>query len=421
MNNTNSPLESGSDSYVKRLVYLFGFVYFAQGIAQSAGLISQPLNFYLKEVMHFNETEATNYLAILTLPWIIKPLYGLISDFIPIFGYRRKSWLLLLNLASCLSFLWMTNLINGGPLILALLFTAVGTAASDVIIDALMVENGQKYHMLSRFQAVQWFWFYAAQIATSLLGGQLAEMSDPGTGLRTAALITMVAPACVAIACWLTIKEEKTSINLEQLKATTKGLVQAFKSRILWAAMLFLAFWNFSPSLGTPMYYYMTDVLKFSQSTIGQLGAYGSVGSIIGAWIYGRYISRHNLAFQLSFSIVGGTIGTLAYLAAVIPNSHSQLIMQALSFSFGIVSMIAVLTTLTLAGKACPQKAEGFTFAALMSVTNGFAQLSAICGSWMFVNWFDRSLVPLILLSAATTLFCFVLLPTLKGLTGRSG
>ncbi len=93
---------------------------------------------------------------------------------------------------------------------MALLLTAIGTAASDVIIDALMVENGRKFNMIGRFQAVQWFWFYVAQIVTSLLGGWLTEMTDPGTGLRTAAIIAMVAPAVVALLSWLVVKEEKT-------------------------------------------------------------------------------------------------------------------------------------------------------------------------------------------------------------------
>lgn len=76
--------------------------------------------------------------------------------------------------------------------------------------------------------------------------------------------------------------------------------------------------------------------------------------------------------------------------------------------------MIALLAILTLAGKACPKRTEGFTFAVLMSLTNGFAQLSAMIGSWMLVNWFEGYLPPLIILSGIATLFCLLLLPDLK-------
>ncbi len=55
---------SVNNPYVNHLVLLFGAVYFAQGIAQSGGLIYQPLNYYLKEVMYLDEVGTTNYLAI---------------------------------------------------------------------------------------------------------------------------------------------------------------------------------------------------------------------------------------------------------------------------------------------------------------------------------------------------------------------
>jgi MFS family permease len=408
-----------NESYVKRLIFMFGLVYFAQGLAQSSGLLSQPLSFYMKEVLHFDEAQSTSYLAVLTLPWLIKPVYGLVSDFIPLFGYRRKTWLLALNVMAAGAFFWLTGLTEPSRIVFALLLTAFGTAASDVIVDALMVENGKKFNMVGKFQSVQWFWFYAAQIATSLAGGWLASMSDPGTGLHVAAMITMLAPATVAIATWLIVKEEKAKINLEQLKTTTAGLKQAFTSRTLWAAVLFLAFWNFSPSFGTPMYYHMTDTLKFSQTFIGQLGALGSIGALAGAWIYGKWFTKRTLNYQLVFSITAGTIGTFAYLSVVTLTPYSSYLMAALSVVFGCAGAIASLATLTLAGRSVPANAEGFTFAALMSVHNGFAQLSAIVGSWMFVHWFDRNLTPLIMVSGVFTLACFALLPTLKGVRGQ--
>ncbi|MCO6428615.1 MFS transporter [Nitrosomonas communis] len=403
-----------NNPYVNHLIFLFGIVYFAQGIAQSGGLINLPLNYYLKEIMQLNEVGATSYLAILTIPWVIKPVYGLVSDFISLFGYHRKSWLLVLNLLSCLGYLWLAEIADGDQLIIALLLTAIGTAASDVIIDALMVENGRKFNMMGQFQAVQWFWFYVAQIVTSLLGGWLAEMADPGTGLRTAAIIAMVAPAAIALLSWLIVKEEKSSMDLASLKITVKSLQEAFRSRLLWATMLFLVFWNFSPGFGIPIYYHMTDTLKFSQSFIGQLGAIGSAGSILGAWLYGRYICNYNLDSQLVFSIIAGALSTFSYLSVINPTPYSEELFIALSFFFGITSMIALLAILTLAGKACPKRTEGFTFAVLMSLTNGFAQLSAMIGSWMLVNWFEGYLPPLIILSGIATLFCLLLLPDLK-------
>lgn len=39
------------------------------------------------------------------LPWVVKPLYGFISDSIPLFGYKRRSYLMLCGLAGQRAFL----------------------------------------------------------------------------------------------------------------------------------------------------------------------------------------------------------------------------------------------------------------------------------------------------------------------------
>ena len=41
----------------------------------------------------------TAYLTIFYLPWIIEPVYGFVSDFLPLFGYRRKVYLVIANAA----------------------------------------------------------------------------------------------------------------------------------------------------------------------------------------------------------------------------------------------------------------------------------------------------------------------------------
>ena len=33
-----------------------------------------------------------------TLPWIIQPLYGFLSDAVPLLGYHRRSYIVLLSL-----------------------------------------------------------------------------------------------------------------------------------------------------------------------------------------------------------------------------------------------------------------------------------------------------------------------------------
>jgi hypothetical protein len=52
----------------------------------------------------------------------------------------------------------------------------------------------------------------------------------------------------------------------------------ALKLRELWLIALFLFVYYLNPGLGTPLYYHMTDDLKFSQEYIGMLGSISSAG-----------------------------------------------------------------------------------------------------------------------------------------------
>ena len=76
--------------------------------------------------------------------------------------------------------------------------------------------------------------------------------------------------------------------------------------------------------------------------------------------------------------------------------------------------MLATVATLTLAADYCPRRAEGFSFAVLMSIINLSTTLADNVGSSLYTHVFHNWLPPLILISAAFTAFAFVLVPLLR-------
>ena len=99
----------------------FALVYIVEGIGQTGGLIAQPLNYFLKQTYGWTPVQVTAYLTILNLPWIIKPVYGIVSDFLPLFGYRRKTYLVLANAAAAGAYCAVTQITAPRALILVLL------------------------------------------------------------------------------------------------------------------------------------------------------------------------------------------------------------------------------------------------------------------------------------------------------------
>jgi MFS family permease len=409
------PSASPADpDHARRLFFLFGLAYFAQSFAQLGGLIGQPLNYYLKQELGLSTAEVSEYLAIASLPWVIKPLYGLVSDYVPLLGYRRKTWLMLLNLLGASGFLWLSGLTDSGTLITALTLTAFGTAASDVIIDALMVEKGAETGLTARFQGTQWFWFKISAVITALVGGFLAASFKPATALHLAATLTMLAPIAVLTASYFLVHEKKSQIDLAQMKETTQSMREAIRSPRLQLAAVFLVLWCFSPGFGAPLYFHMVDTLRFEQQFIGQLAAFTAVGGVIGAWIFGHLLARRSVAVQANVAISAAILAVLTYLTLAQPSAWAQTIAPPLNITVGMLNQIGSLMIFAVAARACPPRAEGFTFAVMMSIYNGTEQFSAVVGSRLYEHVFHREFAPLLWVAAGSLALCFLLVPFLQ-------
>ena len=381
----------------RRLAVLFAVVYFAQGTWYLPG---QAVTITLKE-RGFSAGEVAAFFAITAVPWMVKPVYGLISDFVPLFGRRRTSY-----------FMFSTALAAGSGFALALmqshpygwllgLFTAMalGLAFTDVLTDALMVESGKPLGLTGAFQAVQWGAIHAASILVGELGGYFAEHRD----LNSAFLCAAVFPLLSLLMVTRFVKEPKVAGEREAFRETWHATRAAFADRTVWLVAGFLLFWTFSPSFGTAMLYYQTDALGFSQQFIGHLSALASVAAIVGASIYAPMSRRMSMRSVIILSIGIGVAGTLAYLAYRGPVSA-----VIIEVSFGCIGMITQLAFLDLAAKACPRHVEATFFALLMSVINVGNQGAQVVGGYLY-DWIGFT--PLIFISAGATALAWILVP----------
>jgi MFS family permease len=391
---------------ISRLMVFFALAYFTQGMGQQAGLISQPLTYYLKQVYHWTPLQVTAYFAVTWLPWVIKPVYGIVSDFLPLFGYRRKAYLILSNALATVAFLAVAKTISPGPLIFFLLLTAYAMAIASTLYGALLVENGHDFSASAAFVNQQWLWFNVAQVGAALLGGALIEYFPPTTALHASAAIVAVTPLCVIATASFLVEEERAPGSIVAMKAAFRALLLTFKKRELWLIAGFLFVYRFSPGFGTPLYYRMTDELKFSQGFIGILSSIGSGGWILGAILYRRYLPDITSKNLLNWSIVAGVLSTLVFVLMTGPISAVWI-----NFVNGLATAVVYVASISIAVDFCP---EGFTFAILMSIDNLSQTLSDNAGAFMYEHVFGNKINPLILVSAAFTAVAFILIPMLK-------
>jgi MFS family permease len=390
---------------VSRLTIFFGLAYFAHGIA--CGLAKQPFVYYFKS-LGMSADEVAAWLSLTAIPWMIKPLYGLLIDLVPLWGYRRKSYLLLMAACAAAGYAALAHVISVDFIVWALFISTLGIAAVDVVVDALMVEQGLTSGLVRKFQGQQWTCLNLAAITAGLVGGWLSHSLLPQAAIQTAALVMIIGPVGVVMATWLFIEEPKRSYSRLQTQSTAREIVKGFKSKSFWMVAGFLAFWNLIPNFSTPLYYHMVDRMGFDQYFIGQLAAIGSVGATLGSLAYASFADRFTLHQTLVGSISLSVLMALAYVGL-----GDGLSASLLSFCSGVVSMAALLSLFTLAASVCPPHAAGFAFAALMSIYSATAQIAAVVGGYLYEWVFHQEITPLIYLAAACTLSAFMWLPWL--------
>jgi MFS family permease len=385
----------------QRLALLFGIVYFAQGMFD---LPTQTLTLTLKERFGLSAGQAATFFLIATIPWYIKPLYGLISDFVPLLGRRRKSYLLASSGLAAVSGATLAAMGSQPYAVLAVFVTlmGLGLAFTDVMVDALMVENGRALGLTGAFQSVQWAAIYGASMIVGVAGGQLAGQRRLHTAFAAAACFPVVS----FVMALLFIREPRTAADRQAFQRTLASIREALREREVWVVAGFILFWTFSPSFGPAFLYYQTDTLKFSQEFIGLLYSLNAAGYVMGAVIYAPLSRRVPLKRLIVWSIGVAVVTTLGYLLYETP--ASAVIIDSV---FGVVGMIAQLAFLDLAAKACPPRVEGSFFALLMSVFNIGVKGSQITGGYLYDI---LGFTPLVLISATVTALAWALVPLVR-------
>ncbi len=392
---------------------LFGAFSFLQSFGEpNEGLLAQPVRSLL--VSWGRSTgEVAAFSALLAIPWFFKPLYGLLTDFVPLAGGRRKGYLIAASGVAAFALLgvWAAPVGFGakGNLLACLLVPTAAVALSDVAADALMVERGQALGLTGRFQAIQWACAYASGLIAGTLGGALS-----GRGRQDLAFLLCGVAAVVALVLSaVCVREPVRAPTGGTARDAIRALTRATRSPAVLGVGGFLFLWNFNPFSTAVLHLHMTRALGFSEQFYGNSVSMLSFASIVACLAYGLYaprVPRHLLAHA---SIALGVVSTLAYLAMTDERS-ALLVTLAIGFTY----MTATLIQLDLAAQACPPEAAGTVFASLMALSN----LSMSLSTWLGGAWYERgearwgsvtSFRVLVLVGSAFTAGCWLIVPAL--------
>ncbi|MDJ1177709.1 folate/biopterin family MFS transporter [Roseofilum sp. BLCC_M91] len=394
-------------------------VYFVQGVLSLARL---AISFFLKDDLGLSPAQVAALTGVAALPWIIKPIWGFISDGLPILGYRRRPYLILSGLLGSLSWgLLATVVDSAGAATGAIALSSLSVAISDVIADSLVVERArtESTSQVGSLQSLCWATSATGGLITAYLSGWLLELFTP----QQVFAITAIFPLIVAMAAGLIAEFPVT--NYTPAWQTIKHQVRQLKKAILlpsiWKPTLFLFLWQATPSSDSAFFFFTTNELGFQPEFLGRVRLFTSIAGLIGIWIFQRFLKAVPFRQIFAWSTV---IAVLFGFTPVILVTHTNRLLGIGDrwFSLGdsviltVIGEIAFMPVLVLCAKLCPPGIEATLFALLMSITNLAHVLSQELGALLMhsfgitPNTFDN----LALLVTLTNLSSLLPLPFLK-------
>lgn len=382
---------------------LAAVVYFIQG---SLGIAGIALPLYLR-AQGFSISKITFVVSIVSIPWFLKIFYGAISDTFPIFGLRRKPYLIICSILSSLGWLLLSFLPPDEKwLILAMMIANLGLAATDVITDGLVVEYSRK-GSAQTYQAIAWGARSIGSVISGFTGGLLAAKISA----QSVFLITATLPL-ISLSATFFLREKPWKESSNKRKNILTPIVKSFRCIIhgdLKWFVLFLLVLSSSVAIGTPLFFYMREILKFDEIFLGILNSVTWFGAIIGCFIFVKFFRKISLHKALFIAVIIGFFDILMTLAI---KDHASAF--AISLILGILGYMVLLPLFSSSATlAHATGVESSLFAILMSLFNLGQALASFMGGLLF-EWIG--LKALIISTAFFGLLALFIIPRFRSI-----
>lgn len=335
----------------------FSAVYFVQA---AVGISALAQFLFTKNELGLSFLQLGVLSALPTISWSIKPIYGFLTDLVPIAGYRRRSYLHIMPLLTMGSWLYIWQFAHSFiSFAIPLMIANVGLGFTDVICDGLVVQESDK-KTAGRYQSICWGSLTVGAIVSTFISGIL--LGREIVGVRGMFLITAFMPL-ITFALSFLIKEKKITDRAElkvhqaispryivgamiAFLATLALLypregqdmsLSSLSTILIWfiwfgfyfrhlinlkvieksifVAAIFTFLWRFTPSFGAPWQDYFLNQLKIDQETYQYFGVISYVGWLIGSILFAKWLDKLNLKKILFWTIVVSSLLGLSQLA----------------------------------------------------------------------------------------------------------
>jgi predicted MFS family arabinose efflux permease len=337
---------------------------------QLIGLI--PLKNLLKNELHADRATTAAFFFWMQFAWYFKPFAGIITDAFPLFGTRRRSYMLvgaLLTVASFVALYFTPHQYN--KLLLACIAINVFMVVTSTVMGGFMVEKAQEFGAPGRLTAVRNFVQQFSYVVAGPLGGFLGAISFGWTAAAGGAIMFLVVPTTIFF-----LHEQRKKIDSKKLlDQAGKQLVKIANAKTMWAAAAFSGLFYFAPAFQTGLFYRQQDFLHLTTEGQGRMLFLNGIFGVLAALLYGTFFCRRLTLRKLLFVCIAlGAASQFAY--CFYTGLHRAYVIESF---WGLGWTAADMALMDLAVRATPAGSEGLGFALMMSVRN----LSIFGSDWV--------------------------------------
>merc|ERR1719272_88369 len=99
---------------------------------------------WLNTDIKMSQEQQSNFYAVIFLPWVMKPLFGYISDVAPIYGYHRKPYLVICGLGSAACYVLTATVVKTPAVAFGVVFIrAIFNAFAELMVGTFLVDVAQ--------------------------------------------------------------------------------------------------------------------------------------------------------------------------------------------------------------------------------------------------------------------------------------
>jgi predicted MFS family arabinose efflux permease len=384
---TAAPLPLSATARVRILLYL-GFLLLLLGFgAPGGGLIGLPISFLLKNKLELKAHELAIFSLIAGLPSYVSILFGFARDTWNPLGMRDRGFIVLFGGICSAVYLLFTftpvtyQTLLAAQLLLGACFLFVASAQ-----NGLTSTLGQQHLMSGQISAV---WSIAGSlpgIIALILGGYLSDVMERRDGEGAAHLLFLVGAAVMAlVALYGLWRPASVFDNLRDERSADARPLDDIKRLVrhwpIYPALLIWFLWNFAPGAGTPLQYYLQDVLHAKDAQWGQWNAIYAASFIPTFIIFGLLCRKYPLKALLLW-------GTVVAIPQMVPLLFIHSVTAALiaAVPIGLMGGVATAAYLDLMIRSCPRGLQG----TLMMMSAGLFAIVQGLGNVLGTNLYDH-------------------------------